>query len=1294
MFKRGVISSYVIFILLTSILLNFFIFSDNLEDNIVEAVNIYVDDDGGADYTTIQEAIDHANTGDTIYVWAGTYDEEIIINKTLTIIGNGTSNTTIKGTGTNDVVTITEDWVNMSGFTVTSSINWDTMGVVVKEAKYCSITNNNCSNNDIGILLYSSNYTRIINNTCNNNLYAGIQVGYSYPSTTSNFSIIANNTCNNNNFNGIYLFYSDLNLIKNNNCSSNEQNIYIYASHNNTIINNTCSGNNNRFDIKISSSDYNIICNNTSSGIIIFNSLSNTIKNNTLFSSGLLISEGIVRTVNYWASHDVEDNTLNSRPIYFKKNVDGGIIPADAGQIILVNCSNMTISDQHFEEDIIGIYLVNSKNMIISDNICDSPNSTGIYLYLSDENKIVSNNFTISLSDSYSNTISNNICKFSNYPGISIKGSSDKASKRNIINNNTCEFNYCGIYSFSEYDIFSNNTCNNNYWYGMNLNRVESISIENNQILKNRIGIQIEYSYNNIIKFNNFSDNEYGMNISRSWDNTFYENYFSNNFEVGILVYDRSRSNNIYRNNIISNKKQVAFEGNYPDAKLENQWDNGAGEGNYWSNYAGVDNGADNRPVNDGIGDTEIPHLDLDNYPFIKPYGWREPSAPIIESSTDSAPHGNYEIIWNKTRSTKNYVLQEDDNISFSSPEVYYNGWYKHKDRFIFNCINKSENRYYYRVKALSEVSESSWSNIIDVIVDYLPEIPKEFTAEVFPKGNAINLSWKPNTEDTTEYELYYNTVKTFGWVHLVTIPHPNNFFNNIGLTNGKEYNYTIRAKDSRGQYSDFSSIINAVPLDSLAPEPPVGLNISTITAESIELSWSAGRDRDIVGYKIYRNTTPILSKDNDLIGTTKIGELFYEDDDLDENTRYYYGITAFDEVPNESELSEIINGTTLFGPHGPEIDTPVADFEIVEDGYDYTTINLFRWFKDVNNDPLEFRCIGNVHIEVIIFPENGSVLLIPEENWNGLETLVFHASDGLSNVSDDVLITVTPVNDPPENLEIISPTGINRFELGTLIDFKATCDDPDLPYGERLIFKWSSNISGELGTGASIFRIFLPTGNHTITVVVSDQENLSLNETINVLITATVKPTGNETGTPDKKPENDKTDLNTQIFAFSIGIIIFVLIFGFLLFLVLRKKKARLRSEQKTQKTLSQLGGTPVKKKSVDYTSTPGKDIEEVLIPETITPTPQLKHQPPSQSQIRPKAPSIQHLSPTTPRIKSPSVKSARLRIPPGLARPLLPTGTDKDENDQVNISSKHDSEEIKTPKQQEENTGDNIEQ
>ena len=57
------------------------------------ARTIVVDDDGEGDYTTIKEAVDAAEDGDTIRVWDGKYryfGETTIVNKTLGIIGNGT----------------------------------------------------------------------------------------------------------------------------------------------------------------------------------------------------------------------------------------------------------------------------------------------------------------------------------------------------------------------------------------------------------------------------------------------------------------------------------------------------------------------------------------------------------------------------------------------------------------------------------------------------------------------------------------------------------------------------------------------------------------------------------------------------------------------------------------------------------------------------------------------------------------------------------------------------------------------------------------------------------------------------------------------------------------------------------------------------------------------------------------------------------------------------------------------------------------------------------------------------
>jgi len=84
------------------ILLLFFSFLINVPNVKADAGNtIYVDDDNDPTWynathvATFQEAIDNATTGDTIYIWDGTYvldrpESYNRINKTLTIIGNGT----------------------------------------------------------------------------------------------------------------------------------------------------------------------------------------------------------------------------------------------------------------------------------------------------------------------------------------------------------------------------------------------------------------------------------------------------------------------------------------------------------------------------------------------------------------------------------------------------------------------------------------------------------------------------------------------------------------------------------------------------------------------------------------------------------------------------------------------------------------------------------------------------------------------------------------------------------------------------------------------------------------------------------------------------------------------------------------------------------------------------------------------------------------------------------------------------------------------------------------------------
>lgn len=71
----------------------FFILGTVLTSPAVGGQTIYVDDDGPADYNTIQDGIDAASNGDAVLVRPGTYVENIaIVNKAITLIGEDPDN--------------------------------------------------------------------------------------------------------------------------------------------------------------------------------------------------------------------------------------------------------------------------------------------------------------------------------------------------------------------------------------------------------------------------------------------------------------------------------------------------------------------------------------------------------------------------------------------------------------------------------------------------------------------------------------------------------------------------------------------------------------------------------------------------------------------------------------------------------------------------------------------------------------------------------------------------------------------------------------------------------------------------------------------------------------------------------------------------------------------------------------------------------------------------------------------------------------------------------------------------
>jgi len=166
---------------------------------------IVVNASGGGDYTRIQWAIDNASDGDVIFVEAGIYYGYVYINKSITLIGVGWEKTIINGNG-NEVIIISANWVNISGFTFINSggypgaPNIRNAGIKLWQSDNCTIRDNKCAMNQVGIYLYNSNSNTISDNRIVNNSDYGVKIDtYTVQINQSNRNRIFKNIFINNN---------------------------------------------------------------------------------------------------------------------------------------------------------------------------------------------------------------------------------------------------------------------------------------------------------------------------------------------------------------------------------------------------------------------------------------------------------------------------------------------------------------------------------------------------------------------------------------------------------------------------------------------------------------------------------------------------------------------------------------------------------------------------------------------------------------------------------------------------------------------------------------------------------------------------------------------------------------------------------------------------------------------------------------------------------------------------------------------------------------------------------------
>jgi parallel beta-helix repeat protein len=166
-------------------------------------------DNASADFTRIQSAIDAAAEGDTIYVSAGVYHEHLVVNKSISLLGENRSTTVIDGQGGGTVVLAIADYVDISDFTVRSGDS----GVYVLDAANCTVSGNFVHDNRYGIRI-----SRSRNCTAHGN-YVFSNSGYGINVNASRNALVNENGASGNYFDGIGLFASNDTVVRENTVS-------------------------------------------------------------------------------------------------------------------------------------------------------------------------------------------------------------------------------------------------------------------------------------------------------------------------------------------------------------------------------------------------------------------------------------------------------------------------------------------------------------------------------------------------------------------------------------------------------------------------------------------------------------------------------------------------------------------------------------------------------------------------------------------------------------------------------------------------------------------------------------------------------------------------------------------------------------------------------------------------------------------------------------------------------------------------------------------------------------------
>ena len=371
-------------------------------------------------YPTIQAAVDSVGTGDTVYVYNGTYIENVTVNKGILLQGEGKDVVTIDGNG-RTALDIRSSNVDISGFTITNSQD----GIAMTISRNCTVSGCDLHSNINGIhLLMSCNYNTIsdcimhsnsdygiyFSKSCNHNTVSGCDA---YSNTNG---VDLSRSCNHNKINDCTMHLnSNCGISLRNACKcntisgcdvySNDGNgiLAFMSCDNNSIIGcNAYSNNDNGIMLqKMCSGNTIENCNATSNlrnGIILFQASGGNVIRNCDAHSNLIDGIVLFQTSNGNMIHDCDAHSNSRAGIYVTHASNGNTVTGcDARDnkdgIHISHASNgNTVSGCDAKDNNNGVIIshVSNGNMVVDCNATSNLQSGVSITMNSKGNKITS----------------------------------------------------------------------------------------------------------------------------------------------------------------------------------------------------------------------------------------------------------------------------------------------------------------------------------------------------------------------------------------------------------------------------------------------------------------------------------------------------------------------------------------------------------------------------------------------------------------------------------------------------------------------------------------------------------------------------------------------------------------------------------------------------------------------------------------------------------------------------------------------------------------------------------------